>query len=156
MHIQLIRHDIKAVVKVFPHNSLNASNIYAADIFLVKNLGKPADRSHCTESLAMLLFWNTFFPLCLYCTQKLHLTLTMGWILKRDCLCRNFSMWIAIYLVISEVRNSHVRGFLPLLAHNLKFKRLKYIFRNDTLHGKFQPRVIFFYKWIQIIYRRVF
>lgn len=37
-----------------------------------------------------------------------------------------------------------MKGFVPLFVHNVKFKQLKYIFRNDALHGKAQPRVIFF------------
>lgn len=47
-------------------------------IFLVKSLGKPsalADRSHCTQSLAMLPFGNTFSPLFFHWSQKLHLAL---------------------------------------------------------------------------------
>lgn len=63
--IQLIRHNRTAVVEISPHNSLNASNIYAADI-LVKNLGKPADRSEHAQTLAVLPFSYTFAPFAFF------------------------------------------------------------------------------------------
>lgn len=61
----------------------SATKIYAADIFLEKTLGKLSDRSHCTQSLAMLPFGNTFSALFFHCTQELHLTQATDSIEKR-------------------------------------------------------------------------
>lgn len=125
----------------------SATKIYAADIFLEKTLGKLSDRDHCTQSLAMLPFGNTFSPLFFHCTQKLHLTQATDSTENRDCVCRNLGKWIAVYMEIWEVWNSHMKSFL--LICKLKWSKwllfwAKYIFTKDTLHDKFQPRISFF------------